>query len=523
MKEKTMTNKLPLVKFMLLINLGSILIVGIVLTITNIVLVNERTNSDYKQIATSTSVSIACMLESLNDQDFVYENEVLKKGDIEITDAAFLEAQEVDPNIKHTIFWGEEIVLSDLKDDSGKSVVHTTLTDKTILEELNTNGIYTANNESLYGSKYTVCYYPIKNGSTTVGYVFTGVNQDKANGLIFRDVIIANLITLILAIGMFIFDRRLVHRKSDCFNQELTMVSETTNDKRSSVTYLGNETNNNMEQINLAITQMSQAVTQQASHTEEIMGTMENFGDNLEVIMEHVNDTSDITSDSTKLIDELKDELAALESASKDNSLQIVNINKQIEEDNQAVEDIGQIVNVINDIAFQITILSFNASVEAARAGEAGKGFAVVADSIKELSDKTQSSVNDITKIIETVNEKMLSTGHASKELMDKNNKMVEQLVATKDGMNSVTDAFERIANNINEIHEESSSILVAKNQVVETVSSLAAASQENAAMSEEIASTSNIVINTTEELMSEINKLQLITEKIDQIKVDFS
>ena len=53
------------------------------------------------------------------------------------------------------------------------------------------------------------------------------------------------------------------------------MVSETTNDKRSSVTYLGNETNNNMEQINLAITQMSQAVTQQASHTEEIMGTME--------------------------------------------------------------------------------------------------------------------------------------------------------------------------------------------------------------------------------------------------------
>ena len=41
--------------------------------------------------------------------------------------------------------------------------------------------------------------------------------------------------------------------------------------------------------------------------------------------------------------------------------------------------------------------------------------------------------------------------------------------------------------------------------------------------MSEEIASTSNIVINTTEELMSEINKLQLITEKIDQIKVDFS
>ena len=139
MKEKTMKSKLPLVKFMLLINLGSIIIVGIVLTITNIVLVNERTNGDYKQIATSTSVNVACMLESLNDEDFTYENEILKKGNIEITDAAFLEAQDVDPNIKHTIFWGEERILSDFKDESGKSVVHTTLTDKTILEELKTN------------------------------------------------------------------------------------------------------------------------------------------------------------------------------------------------------------------------------------------------------------------------------------------------------------------------------------------------------------------------------------------------
>ena len=71
MKEKTMKSKLPLVKFMLLINLGSIIIVGIVLTITNIVLVNERTNGDYKQIATSTSVNVCNVTFLINNMLFL--------------------------------------------------------------------------------------------------------------------------------------------------------------------------------------------------------------------------------------------------------------------------------------------------------------------------------------------------------------------------------------------------------------------------------------------------------------------
>ena len=177
---------------------------------------------------------------------------------------------------------------------------------------------------------------------------------------------------------------------------------------------------------------------------------------------------------------------------------------------------------MINDIAFQIKLLSFNASVEAARAGEAGKGFAVVAESIKSLSDKTQASINDIAEIIEEVTEKMNLTMDSSKDLMAKNDKMIEALKATKDRMSSVTDAFNNITESIGMIQNESVSIVRAKNQVIETLSSFAATSEENAAMSEEIAATSNVVIETTSGLLNEIERLQVISDIVEEVKKDF-
>ena len=191
-------------------------------------------------------------------------------------------------------------------------------------------------------------------------------------------------------------------------------------------------------------------------------------------------------------------------------------------ESSRAVNEITVLADEILAISSQTNLLALNASIEAARAGEAGRGFAVVAESIKDLSDKTQSSVNDISSIIQSVNDKMVATGQVSQELMAKNNKLVEELAETKSRMSSVTEAFDKIANNIGRIQEESNAIVVAKDQVVSTVSSLAAASEENAAMSEQISATSNIVIDTTGGLIEEIKHLQAINDTVDGVKKDF-
>jgi methyl-accepting chemotaxis protein len=63
-------------------------------------------------------------------------------------------------------------------------------------------------------------------------------------------------------------------------------------------------------------------------------------------------------------------------------------------------KDVNKVLAVIKEVTDQLQLLSLNAQIIAAQVGEHGKGFAVVADEMRELSNRTALSTEEIEVIV---------------------------------------------------------------------------------------------------------------------------
>ncbi|MDL2289331.1 methyl-accepting chemotaxis protein [Clostridia bacterium OttesenSCG-928-F22] len=88
-----------------------------------------------------------------------------------------------------------------------------------------------------------------------------------------------------------------------------------------------------------------------------------------------------------------------------------------VESMEQVISQYSQMAKIVDDIAMQTQLLSLNASVEAVRAGNAGKGFAVVAQSIRELANKSQESINNVSGTSEVAQKTINSITSSSKDV----------------------------------------------------------------------------------------------------------
>jgi ABC-type transport system substrate-binding protein len=115
---------------------------------------------------------------------------------------------------------------------------------------------------------------------------------------------------------------------------------------------------------------------------------------------------------------------------------------------------IGAITRVIDEIADRTNLLALNARILAAQAGQQGRGFAVVAEEIKELSERTARSTEEIDELIKGVRE---SVGTA-----------IEQVVGNRQLAVEGTQLAERAALSLDEISRKTGMAASAIRQIAE-------------------------------------------------------
>ena len=277
--------------------------------------------------------------------------------------------------------------------------------------------------------------------------------------------------------------------------------------------------------ISSAMNEIAIGNSEQAVEVSKIQKEMDEFGASVTDIDSNIGNVFQIAADTGSKLEAGKKEMEKLNKSVVNFDSKFKEFNIDIENMNDKISSVNAITTTIKQIAEKTNLLALNAAIESARAGEAGKGFSVVAEEIRKLAEQSQQSLEQISKVIENVLQEgdkiIYSTNGMNKEMINQK----ENIEKTIESFNNVAMSLENIIPKIEVISEISYNNNNRTSNIISSVESVTAVSEELAATTEEVAATSQdftqssktieYVSNSILEIMSDLN------EKIERFKLD--
>jgi methyl-accepting chemotaxis protein len=268
-------------------------------------------------------------------------------------------------------------------------------------------------------------------------------------------------------------------------------------------------------EISTTIEEISKGANEQAKETESGASNIQILGNIINQSLESVKALNESLEHVNLLKNNGLEAVKDLSFKNSETSLSAKEIQTLIVETDESAEKIETASMMIKSIANQTNLLALNAAIEAARAGEAGKGFAVVADEIKKLAEESNHFTDEIAGIIKELSQKTETSVKTIEKVFTIMEMQTESVLNTSDKFQGIHKAIEIMQQDINRINESGPIMAKKMEEIFSSMENLSAVSEQNAAGTQEVSASVEEQTSSMDEIANASESLAKLAEDL--------